>query len=338
MPPEPEPENPSLSLPPMSDHPTKAAVWTAYGLLVLAMLVYSSNIVVARYAVQDIPPLALTFWRWVFVLVVLAPFVTGEIIRQRAYIVRHWKMLFLLAGLSTALFNALFFVAMETTTAVNGALLAGLMPITIVLGAWAILRERISRFMVLGVALSFVGMVVVVIRGDLAVLETLSFTRGDLLILIAIACYSGYSVLLKRRPEGLTPNTFIAVMVVIGIPPLLPFYLWEIASGRTFEWNVESFSIMFYSGIVVWLLANVVWVRAIAVVGASVAAQFHYLMPIFGSILAVLLLGEDFLLHHFIGLVLILAGIYLAIGLRRDEAEGSPAAEAAQPTAESGKS
>ena len=323
----------------MSEHPKKAAIWSAYGLLVLAMLVYSSNLVVARYAVQDIPPLALTFWRWIFVLVVLAPFVTKELIRQRAYIVAHWKMLFLLAGLSTALFNALFFVAMETTTAVNGALLSGLMPITIVLGAWVVLREKISRFMVLGVALSFAGMVVVVIRGDLAVLETLSFTRGDILILIGIACYSAYSVLLKRRPEGLSPNTFIAVMVVIGIPPLLPFYFWEISSGRTFEWSLEAFAIFFYSGIVVWLLANVVWVRAIAVVGASVAAQFHYLMPIFGSILAVLLLGEAFLLHHSIGLVLILIGIYLAIGVRRPgTADSAPASEASQPTAEKQKS
>lgn len=323
----------------MSEHPKKAAIWSAYGLLVLAMLVYSSNLVVARYAVQDIPPLALTFWRWIFVLVVLAPFVTKELIRQRAYIVAHWKMLFLLAGLSTALFNALFFVAMETTTAVNGALLSGLMPITIVLGVWVVLREKISRFMVLGVALSFAGMVVVVIRGDLAVLETLSFTRGDILILIGIACYSAYSVLLKRRPEGLSPNTFIAVMVVIGIPPLLPFYFWEISSGRTFEWSLEAFAIFFYSGIVVWLLANVVWVRAIAVVGASVAAQFHYLMPIFGSILAVLLLGEAFLLHHSIGLVLILIGIYLAIGVRRPgTADSAPASEASQPTAEKQKS
>ena len=323
----------------MSDHPTKAAIWSAYGLLLIAMLVYSSNIVVARYAVQDIPPLALTFWRWIFVLVVLAPFVTKEVIRQRAYIVAHWKMLFLLAGLSTALFNALFFVAMETTTAVNGSLLGGLMPITIVLGAWIILREKISRFMVLGVALSFAGMVVVIIRGDLAVLETLSFTRGDILILVAILSYSAYSVLLKRRPEGLSPNTFIAVMVVIGIPPLLPFYLWEVSSGRTFEWSLEAVAIFFYSGIVVWLLANVVWVRAIAVVGASVAAQFHYLMPIFGSILAVLLLGEAFLLHHFIGLVLILIGVYLAIGVRRAQAaEPAAPAETAQPTAESSKS
>ena len=322
----------------MSDHPTKAARWSAYGLLVIAMLVYASNVVVARYALHDIPPLALTFWRWIFVLVVLAPFVTKEFIRQRAYIVAHWKMLLLLAGLSTALFNALFFIGLETTTAVNGALLSGLMPITIVLGAWIILRERISRFMVVGVALSFAGMAVILIRGDLAVLETLSFTRGDLLILVAIACYSIYSVLLRRRPEGLSPNTFIAVMVVIGIPPLVPFYLWEIGSGRTFEWTLEALAIMFYSGIIVWLLANVVWVRAIAVVGASTAGQFHYLTPIFGSILAVLFLGEDFLLHHFVGLVLILIGIYLTIGLRRQgAADPALAAEAARPAADSRK-
>ena len=317
----------------------QTTVWAAYGILLVTMVVWSSNVVIARYAMQDIPPLAFTFWRWIVVLAVVAPFVTRELIRQRAYIVAHWKMLFLLAGLSTVIFNALFFVAIETTMAVNAALMVGVLPVTIVFASWCILRETVSLRVAAGMAVSFVGLAVVVIRGDFAVLETLSVHKGDIFILIALACFSAYSVLLKRRPEGLSPNGFIAIMVVIGIPPLVPFYLWEHGTGDIMEWTFEAFALMFYSGIIVWLLANVLWIRAIAVVGASTAGQFYYLLPMFGSVQAVVFLGEDFFLYHFVGLVLILIGIYLTIGMRKGGAAKSTASlETLSPTADSGKS
>ena len=322
----------------MSDNSTQTAVWTAYGILLVTMVVWSSNVVIARYAMQDIPPLAFTFWRWIVVLAFLLPFVAKELIRERAYIAANWKILLLLATLSTVIFNGLFFVALEITMAVNAALMVGVLPVTIVFASRVILGERVSLRALVGMAVAFAGLVVVVIRGDIAVLETLSFHKGDLFILIALACFSAYSVLLKRRPEGLTPNGFIAVMVVIGIPPLVPFYLWEHGTGDVMDWTFEAFALMFYSGIIVWLLANVLWIRAIAIVGASTAGQFYYLLPIFGAIQAVLFLGEDFFRYHLVGLGLILIGIYLTLGARKEGAAKSAAAlETVRPGADEGK-
>lgn len=323
----------------MSDTSRPPTVWAAYGILFVTMVVWSSNVVVARYAMQDIPPLAFTFWRWLVVLAALLPFVARELIRERAYIAANWKKLCLLATLSTVIFNGLFFVAIETTMAVNAALLIGVLPVTIVFASWVILRETVSLRAATGMALSFVGLVVVVIRGDVAVFETLSFHPGDFMILFALACFSAYSVLLKRRPERLTANGFIAVLVVIGIPPLVPFYLWEHGTGDVLVWTFEAFGLMAYSGIVVWLLANILWIRAIAIVGASTAGQFYYLLPVFSSIQAVLFLGEDFYRYHLVGLALILVGIYLTIGARKEGAAKSAAAlETVRPDADNGKS
>ena len=174
----------------MSDNSTQTTVWAAYGILLVTMVVWSSNVVIARYAMQDIPPLAFTFWRWIVVLAFLLPFVAKELIRERAYIAANWKILLLLATLSTVIFNGLFFVALEITMAVNAALMVGVLPVTIVFASRVILGERVSLRALVGMAVAFAGLVVVVIRGDIAVLETLSFHKGDLFILIALACFS----------------------------------------------------------------------------------------------------------------------------------------------------
>ena len=281
-------------------------------MLTLASLFWAANWVVARAMRHDMPPIAMGFWRWAIALAILLPFAAAEL-RQKWSVVRaNWLTLALLGALGASAFNTLVYLALQYTAATNGVLLNSITPIMIVLMSWIVLGERISSRQALGVALSLAGVIAIVARGDVHMLAALQFNRGDLLLITAMFLWALYTLILRRRPPELSAVGFLAAMLLLGLPWLLPFYLWEFSVRGGFPLTPATMAALAYYGTLPSIAAYLFWNRGVAQVGPNKAGLFVHLMPVFGALLAVIFLDERLYGYHFFGAALIFGGIFLA--------------------------
>ncbi|HVF64777.1 MAG TPA: DMT family transporter [Casimicrobiaceae bacterium] len=279
--------------------------------LALASLFWAGNYIVGRGLHDAIPPLALTFFRWFVASLLLAPFAIASLYRHRAVLRAHWKKLALLGAVGIGLHNALAYVGLNYTTATNGVILNSTIPVMIIALAWLVTGQRLSRLALFGVGLSLAGVLVILSEGSLATLTSLRLNAGDLLILASMAMWAFYSVLLKWRPAALGDVPFLFVLLVAGDVAVLPFWLAEMAAGHTIRWSPQVFGGILYVALFSGVLAYLFWNRGVRIIGASVAGVFVHLMPVFGLLLAWLVLGERLAPHHLAGIVAIVAGIAL---------------------------
>ncbi len=283
-----------------------------YVLLLLPVLFWAGNAVVGRAAVGEVPPFALSFWRWAVALAVLAPLGAGAVWAQRAAVRRHFGTLLVLAVTSVSAYNTLLYLALQTTTAINVTLVASALPIVMILLARLWLGEPIGGRRAVGVLISLVGVLAVVGRGEASVLLGLELQAGDFWMLLAVLSWAVYSVLLRRRPTGLTPMALLTVLVALGLPFILPLYLWELAAGATMAASLETAAVIGYVALFPSVLAYLAWNQGVAAVGPSVAGQYTYMVPVVTALLAVAFLGERFQWYHAAGMALIFLGVWLA--------------------------
>lgn len=199
--------------------------------LVLTELLWSSNFVIGRAVREEITPVTLNFLRWAIALAVLLPFTLRDLRAHRATLLRHWKLLALLGLTGIAAFQTLCYVALATTTALNTILLLSLAPLAIVLVSWAALGERATRNQTAGLAISLGGAAILILRGDWATLSGMRFHAGDLWMIVAVALWAAYSVLLRRRPPEVPPLALHAGSVLTGTLWMLPAFAWQTARG-----------------------------------------------------------------------------------------------------------
>ena len=291
----------------------RGANTTAYILLTLTALFWAGTIIAGRLVADAVPPLSLNFWRWVVALLVIAPFGLRGIQRHWPDITRHWRLLVVLGVLNMTGFGSFMFLGIKHTEAINGSLLLGTMPINIVAVAWLITREKISPVQGLGIVIGFLGLLTIVARADLSVLVALTFNLGDPIIWLSILFYAFYSVYLPRAPQTLPLSSLMTVLCAVGVVTCLPFYLWETYGEALATWPPwDAWWAVIYLGIFSSLLAQIFWVAGIARVGPSTAGYFIYLAPVFGTVMAILLLGEEFRWFHAVGIALVFAGVFLA--------------------------
>ncbi len=287
-----------------------------YLLLVLTTLFWSGNFVLARFVRLDVPPIGLSFFRWAVAGLILLPFVWGRMRRDWPLVRRHIGLILVLAVLGVANFNTFVYLGLQSTTASNGVLLQSIMPLVILGLARLILGTSIRPTQVLGILVSLCGVITIVARGDLTTLAGLDINRGDLWILLAVLSWGLYSVGLKKLPPAIDPFAFLGYAIAIGASCILPFYLWEAAAGRTMSLDAVTLGSVGYVAIFPSLLAYLFWNHAVHRVGPERAGQFIHLMPVFGSLLAMLFLGEVLHPYHLAGIALVAAGIFLATSKR----------------------
>lgn len=287
-----------------------------YLLLTLTALFWSGNFIVARAVHLDVPPLGLVFWRWLGALIVILPFAWRPLLADWPVIRRHWRIVLALAIIGVASFNTLVYLGLQTTTALNAVLLQSAIPICIFIFAFILFRDTVRPLQALGIALSFAGIVAILARGDLSTIRGLAFNRGDLLVFAAVVCWAVYSVLLRKRP-ALHPLSFLTVTILVSVVVLAPLYAWEIGSGRVTHFDRTTVLAVGYIAVFPSVLAYLFYNRGVDLIGANRAGTFIHLMPLFGSIMAILFLGESFQLYHGVGIVLILGGLTLAARQRR---------------------
>jgi len=283
-----------------------------YLLMLLPPLFWGGNAVAGRMAAGTVPPLGLAFWRWFFALLILLPFGLPRVLAQKEKVMRHWKLLCLLAASSVTAYNSFLYVALTTTTAVNATLVSAAIPVSIVALSWAWFREGVGPKQAAGIILSFLGVVMVIARGDLQVLLSLSLHEGDLWALAAVASWALFSVVLKRYPTGLDSLALLTVQVGIGTLFVLPLYLGELAMGKSFELSWKAVGLISYVAVFPSLVAYGLWNFGVTRLGAGVAGLFINLIPVFTALIAIPLLGESFRWFHGLGMGMIFAGIWLA--------------------------
>jgi drug/metabolite transporter (DMT)-like permease len=291
-----------------------------YLLLTLTALFWAGNSVVGRALHEFVPPVTLAFWRWSIALLLLLPWIVRPLWRQRRVIRSSWKVLLLLSILGVATYNTLNYAALQTTTATNSALINSACTVMIIVVNFILFRVRASAWQWTGVAVSLAGTLVIVGRGDAGVLLGLELVRGDVLLLMLAVFWALYTACLRWRPRDLDGLGFLGSTVVIGLLILAPLYCWEAFNSGPVTLSPGVIAGVGYTGIFPSVLAYLFWNRGVAEVGANRAGQFLHLVPLFGTLLAVVFLRESLQAFHLAGAALIFAGIYLATMRQHDKA------------------
>jgi drug/metabolite transporter (DMT)-like permease len=284
----------------------------AYPLMACAALFWAGNIVVARAFHAEVPPVGLSLWRWVLAFALFLPFTLALTRRQWPLIRRHWRWLALLGLLGGLIFHTFLYVALNTTTALNAALIYAMTPALVPVVAQFMLGDRLHALQIAGTALSLGGVVIVVARGDINALLGLQFTRGDIWMVGAVVSWAFYSVLIKRKPADMHPNTMLTGMMMMAITMTLPVYLWEHLTIRVMPATASSLAVVGYIAVFASIAAYLCYNRAIALVGPSRTALTAHMLPIFAAALSVAFLGEVLHLYHLAGAVAVAGGIGLA--------------------------
>ena len=290
----------------------RRAAMVSYLLLALVALFWSGNVVFGRSVMDELPPFGLNFWRWAGALALMLPFTWRMFLTHRAAIRRDWKMLSLQGFLGITCFNSFAYVAFQTTTAINASLINTLMPIMVIALVIVGFRETMGPRRAIGLVVSFAGTLVILTRGDAAVLRDLAFTKGDLWMLTGAFAYALYTVLLRFKTPELEGVAFLAVISAFGLVITLPVYLAETVLGSPMPLNATSVGMVAYVALFASVLGYIFWNRGVAAVGAGRASLFLHLMPVFTSVMAIGFLDERLRLFHAVGMALVFGGLLLA--------------------------
>lgn len=285
-------------------------------LFFVAPLSWSGNFVLGRAVAGEVPPIGLAFWRWAIGCLIVLPLAWPHLRRDRRAFLREWPTVLVLSGVGIAAFNTFAYIGLQDTTALNAVMMQSTMPIAIVAASFLLFGERVGPLQGLGILVSLSGVAMIVARGDGAMLAGLAFNRGDLWVLAAVVSYALYTALLRRRPV-VHPMSLLAVTFGLGAALLLPFLLWETATGRVVPATPTAFAAIAYVAVFPSVLAYFCFNRTVELIGANRTGLSVHLMPVFGILMAVAFLGESPRWYHGAGITLIAAGILLAGRPRR---------------------
>ncbi|HEY4042735.1 MAG TPA: DMT family transporter [Rhodopila sp.] len=288
------------------------SLWhSAWALLVAANLFWAGNIVLARGLTGHVPPISLACLRWIGAFSIALGFAWPRLRSDLPVMLRHWRMILVLSATGIASYNTLSYVGLTTTTALNVLLLQSASPLIIIVWAYLLFRDRPTPRQALGVLLSLTGVAAIAAHGSLQTLAHLQLNPGDLWVLLALLIYGFYCVILRQRP-AVHPLSFLVAAMGIGSVMILPLMIAEFAAGGRIDGGVPVYLAIAYTAVLPSFVAYLFFNRGVELAGAGPAGQSMHLMPLFGSVLALLFLHEQFQLYHAFGLVMIAAGIVLA--------------------------
>jgi drug/metabolite transporter (DMT)-like permease len=280
-------------------------------LLALASLFWAGNIVLARHVAGHVPPLTLSCVRWIGTFLMLWPFARPHLKQDWPVLRARWPLLLLLALTGFAANNALSYWAMQYTQALNGLLIQSSTPLFVALWSLLLFGVRLTAGQLIGIVISLIGVLVILLRGDLGALAAIQFNRGDLMFAGALLVFGLYSALMSRRPK-VHQLSLISFCTAAGALLLAPLAVWEYSTGSVLRPDLESLLTLGYVVVFASTLAYLFFNRGISLIGPNRAAPFLHLVPVFGSVLAIVLLGEELKPFHLIGYALVLAGVLTA--------------------------
>ena len=284
-----------------------------YALLLLSPMFWAGNLLIGRAYGSELPPFGLAFWRWIVALAVLLPFVWGDLRAHGMAMLRHWPIIVGCGLTGSAGYPVLNYVALHSTPAATASMLNSTLPLMVPLLAWGVAGEVPSARTIAGIAISFIGVGIIVSRGDWSVLSSFSIGLGEIIMLVAVACFALYCTLLRYRPAILPDKLFLFATMAASAIVLLPFALWETATGRAFPVQPYALASLLFIGLFASLIGNAFWTQCVATLGPTLTGASFHLMAVYASVLAYVLLGESIRPFHLAGISLILTGFAIAI-------------------------
>jgi drug/metabolite transporter (DMT)-like permease len=282
-----------------------------YLLLSLTSLFWAGNIVLGRFVAGHVPPVTLSCARWIGAMLLMLPFAWPHLRRDWPKLWGHWKLMLVLSATGFAINNALSYWGLQYTQALNALLMQSSGPLFVALWSLLLFGVRLTWMQTAGIALSLGGVLTIVLRGDFAALASVELNAGDLMVAGALCAFGVYSALMPRRPVT-HPLSLIVVTTGGGALLLLPFSAWEFAAGVRFSADWLSAATLAYVIIFPSALAYLCFNRGVALIGPNRSAPFLHLMPVFGSVMAIMLLGETLELFHLAGYAMVVAGVFIA--------------------------
>jgi drug/metabolite transporter (DMT)-like permease len=286
---------------------------SAYIFLLLATLFWSGNFIVGKAAsLFEIPPFTLNFYRWTFAWLILAPFTLKEIIQNKEYIMQNIKLILILGITSITIFNSIVYYSLNFTQVISGVLMISTIPVMIIFFSWIFKIEKTNIYQILGVVLSLIGVAIIVTKANFDLLINLNFNKGDLWMVVAMFSWAMYSALLRKKKFELTQLSLLEVIISAGLIFLIPAYLIEMSLGFKLNINLPFILTLSYVVLFPGLASFICWIKGIAIIGSNRSGIFLHLMPIFSTVLAILIFKEKFMNFHLFGALFIISGIFLS--------------------------
>jgi drug/metabolite transporter (DMT)-like permease len=282
-----------------------------YLLVCITYMTWALNIVLGRHLAGHFPPVALSFLRWGFAFLIILPFAWPYLKRDWPVIRKYLPILTVLAITGTSAYNTMAYWGLQYTQAINALLVQSTGPMMIALWSFAMYGDRLTSRQVLGILISMTGVVVILCRGDVELLRSISFNRGDIWFFGALVVFAFYSALMKKRP-AMHPLSFLAFSMGWGTFWLIPVFLWELGTGRSIPLDHTTFLALIYVALFPSIIAYICYNRAIELIGPNRVGALYPLIVAFGAAFAIVLLGERPQLFHLIGCVLVLGGAFIA--------------------------
>ena len=291
-----------------------AQLWLAnqpYVLLAITALCWAGNAIVGRLAAGHIPPVTLSFMRWFLAFLVILPFSWKHLLRDWPTIRQRLPIMIVLSITGISAFNTLQYWALQYTEALNTLILQSAAPLIVAIWALILLGARLKLAQAAGVLLSLTGVLVILLHGDLTTLAAIRFNKGDLIFIVALVIFALYSVLTLKRPaiHGLS---FVAFTFGAGSMSLIPLLIWELYARPVMALDGPNLLTLFYVAVFPSTVAYLCFNRGVQLIGANRAAPFFHVVPVFGSVMAIVFLGEHPQLFHVVGFALVLADVFVA--------------------------
>ncbi|MDC0875403.1 DMT family transporter [Candidatus Pelagibacter sp.] len=285
----------------------------AYIFLLLTVTFWAGNFIVGKFAsFYEVPPFSLNFYRWFFAWLILAPFTIPEIIKKKEYIINNYKLFIILGITSITIFNSIVYYSLNFTQVISGVLMISTIPVMIMFFSSILKIEKTNPFQIIGVVLSFVGVIIIITKANFEILKNLDFNKGDITMVVAMFSWALYSTLLKRQKYELSQISLLQVVISFGLIFLIPVYFIEYNIG--FRINLDQPFILILSYVVLFpgLASFILWIKGISLIGANRSGVFLHLMPILSAIMAMIFFNEKFMFYHMLGACFIITGILLS--------------------------
>ena len=301
-----------------------------YLLLSLTSLFWAGNVVLGRFVAGKIPPMTLSFIRWSAAFLIVLPFAWKYLAKDWPAIRNQLGLMVALSFTGIATFNCLGYWSLQYTQALNALLLQSSGPLFVALFALVLFGIRLTLAQAIGIVISMTGVFVILLRGDIETLSSIQFNKGDIGYTLALVIFGLYSALAAKRPL-IHPLSFLAFTTGCGALFIIPLIAWEIGNGEYMTVSATTMAALVYVAIFPSTLAYLFFNRGIELIGPNRAAPFFHLIPVFGSVLAIVFLGERPQLFHVVGYALVLAGVFIAARRASAASSGNPV-EPAPPT------
>jgi len=295
------------------DQHHRQQIITGISLAVLATMIWSGNFIVARAVIKDIPPVTLSFYRWLTATIILLPFVWNYFIAEFGLVKKNLPYFLFAAATGVSMFNTFVYVAGHFSEAINLAILGTCSsPIMSVILARIFLKEKIPALRIAGMLVCITGILVLLSKGSFETLMNFRFSKGDWWILAAALSFAIYNTMVKKRPKEMHHLNFLFVVFLLGTIMLVPFYIYEFKQWGGIDVSFKNISTILYLGLGASVICFMLWNKAIAALGTGRTALFGNLIPVFSSIEAVILLNEKITSIHIFSFILVVAGLVIA--------------------------